>query len=257
MKNRLSNYPKGSKLIKCVHVINCALVEQPIIAHFNNKFIKRRDIGNEYYEGDIGLITKEFEKICILFTCKNDDIAQYKINNIYTCDDCRYVTKISTSFRKHINSSIHIDSLIDIHICDNCNYMTKTLSHLKKHVDNEHVDLSDENTSTEYDTSSDIDNNSIVINPKYMCDDCNYSTNILSNFKIHIDKCMKCYDKYDIIENNKYGNNYICTVCKYTTKISTNFKKHINTDQHIKSVVRYETKKRNRKYNKFLKMENL
>lgn len=61
-KGRMGQYPKGSKLLGLFKCENCDNMEQKLIILFDEKFIKRRDIGNEYYEGDINLMTQQIMK---------------------------------------------------------------------------------------------------------------------------------------------------------------------------------------------------
>ena len=51
--NRIKQYPKGSKLLLlCDCINNCSQIEHTIIQLFKSKYIQRKDIGNEYFEGD-------------------------------------------------------------------------------------------------------------------------------------------------------------------------------------------------------------
>ena len=60
---RLKQYPKGSRVVLNIDVDDCIKVEREIIKVFDEKFKKRKDIGNEYYEGDVNQMIKEFVKI--------------------------------------------------------------------------------------------------------------------------------------------------------------------------------------------------
>jgi hypothetical protein len=49
---RFKQYPKGSKLLLQQVCDNCDMLEIELIRDFKKKYIHRRDIGNEYFEGD-------------------------------------------------------------------------------------------------------------------------------------------------------------------------------------------------------------
>jgi hypothetical protein len=49
---RVNQYPKGSDLLIQIRCIDCITLEKELITIFKDKFIQRKDIGNEYFEGD-------------------------------------------------------------------------------------------------------------------------------------------------------------------------------------------------------------
>ena len=51
--NFLKKCPKGSKLLIQIKCDNCDITRNNLIKYFNNKYTNRRDIGNEYFEGDM------------------------------------------------------------------------------------------------------------------------------------------------------------------------------------------------------------
>lgn len=53
---RFKQYPKGSILLFQMICNNCTTTENNLIHLFNTKYIKRSDIGNEYFEGDFKLM---------------------------------------------------------------------------------------------------------------------------------------------------------------------------------------------------------
>lgn len=60
---RLKNYPKNSVVLCILKVPDSLSYERSLIKEFDKKFIKRTDIGNEYYEGDPAKLIKAFCKI--------------------------------------------------------------------------------------------------------------------------------------------------------------------------------------------------
>lgn len=63
IQKRLSQYPKGSKVLHHFKVNNCHLSEKELLKHLRYKMINRKDIGSEYFEGDIDLIKDEMIKL--------------------------------------------------------------------------------------------------------------------------------------------------------------------------------------------------
>ncbi len=60
---RLKDYPKDSALILVWRVPNCHTVERALISEFDKRYIKRSDIGSEYYEGDVNKMKTTFLRI--------------------------------------------------------------------------------------------------------------------------------------------------------------------------------------------------
>lgn len=49
---RIRNYPKGTRLLFMICVNDCDAMERILLGLFLKKFMKRADIGNEYFQGD-------------------------------------------------------------------------------------------------------------------------------------------------------------------------------------------------------------
>jgi len=59
IKHRMPQYPKDSRLYLCFYcTTNIDTIERNLISSFNLLFIKRSDIGAEYYEGDVTLMIR-------------------------------------------------------------------------------------------------------------------------------------------------------------------------------------------------------
>jgi hypothetical protein len=74
---RILSCPKGSNLLAQISCCDCVKVENEIIQLFNTKYIKRTDIGNEYFEGN------EFEMMKDMFNIianKNTDTLKMQYN---------------------------------------------------------------------------------------------------------------------------------------------------------------------------------
>lgn len=61
--NRLNKYPNGSEIIIITSVLNCDFYERYIIKEFSNIFIRRKDLGTEYFEGDVNKMKNFFLKL--------------------------------------------------------------------------------------------------------------------------------------------------------------------------------------------------
>ena len=77
---RFKQYPKNSVLLFQSICNNCNIMEKIIIKVFKKKFIRRKDIGNEYFEGDyekminiINLKIRKYKKLINKYI-KNEDI---------------------------------------------------------------------------------------------------------------------------------------------------------------------------------------
>ena len=57
---RLTQYSKGSKIILLMEVENCHEFENQVKDIFNKKYQRRKDLGNEYYEGDKDEMVKDY-----------------------------------------------------------------------------------------------------------------------------------------------------------------------------------------------------
>lgn len=55
-KNRLSSYPKASVVYNLTKFKDCHDTEKELLKLFETKFVKRTDIGKEYFEGDTDMM---------------------------------------------------------------------------------------------------------------------------------------------------------------------------------------------------------
>lgn len=62
---RLKHYPKGSILLLQIICSDCIKIETMLIRWFNIKYISRKDIGNEYFEGDYHKMIIDIYDVCI------------------------------------------------------------------------------------------------------------------------------------------------------------------------------------------------
>ena len=76
---RFKQYPPGSVPIMCALVGDSKKLENLIIKVFSKKFKRRRDIGKEYFEGNIDLMAIEFTKL--VTNCGNSIITMTPIKD--------------------------------------------------------------------------------------------------------------------------------------------------------------------------------
>ena len=94
---RLNSYPKGSDLILQYKCVGCDNIEKELIQIFKDKYIHRKDIGYEYFEGDwIDMSDIIFNNILI---CNKTKFNNSSINITIEEKD------IITSYRDFIKSS--------------------------------------------------------------------------------------------------------------------------------------------------------
>jgi hypothetical protein len=62
---RIKGYPNGSILFLNLPCENCDVMEKKLIKHFDEKFVKKSEIGREYYEGELKNLIQEFISITI------------------------------------------------------------------------------------------------------------------------------------------------------------------------------------------------
>ena len=116
LNKRIKSYPKNSKLELVYLCNNCNKAEQKILNIFDNEFIKRKDYGNEYYEGDVQIMINIIQnniigkKIDII----NNIMVEPQINNINTkinksnnikCYFCDKVYKNKNNLKVHLNNN--------------------------------------------------------------------------------------------------------------------------------------------------------
>jgi len=61
--SRLQGYPKSSQVVLFIDVFDCHKTEKKLISAFDNLFTHRKDIGREYYEGDLNAMKRTFFNI--------------------------------------------------------------------------------------------------------------------------------------------------------------------------------------------------
>ena len=136
---RFNQYPKGSVLLLQTVCSNCDLMEVNIIKLFKTKYIRRKDIGNEYFEGNLNDMKEDINNYLKTqdeyFEGNFNDINNYlKTQDEHFCEKCNYNTNKKQDYKKHLLTNRHLDNTDkNIFICINCDKKYLYQSGLCKH----------------------------------------------------------------------------------------------------------------------------
>lgn len=97
---RMNGYPKGTEVLFMSLVSNCFVLEETIKKIFTQKFIKRKDIGNEYFEGNVNEMLKIIREQINL---QMDNIKMTDVNKILY-DDIK--TEINCITNKNLKNNV-------------------------------------------------------------------------------------------------------------------------------------------------------
>ncbi len=111
---RFNNYPKGSILLYYFYCDDCKIIENNIIQLFKKLFIQKKELGNEYFEGDIYLMMIEIAKIIYNNNERNKTI---ECNNNFKCNKCNKILASKQSLNRHIIICKEISNPLECHIC--------------------------------------------------------------------------------------------------------------------------------------------
>ena len=212
---RFNQYPKGSILLFQIICNNCKIIEKNIITTFIEKFIQRKDIGTEYFEGDYVLM------IDMIYTIvKNNNIKLCKycdsIDTEYICDIC----KINIKYKYYKIIKEFPDYKNDISFGGTCKYIkiqnlkSKTILYINEDIS--------ENIKENNIEENDMINTFIVEAPL------NYGLNY---FDTLINDNILCIDNIYDLNSDKFKKSIL------KTKINFNIE---NYDTYIKKNIEYE-----------------
>lgn len=90
---RFANYPNGSKLLFQCICINCDDIERDIITSFKDLFIHKKEVGNEYFEGDYIMMIdiiytkiQEYKNCCKKYYDKNETKNDFESEGEGECE---------------------------------------------------------------------------------------------------------------------------------------------------------------------------
>jgi hypothetical protein len=262
---RFNQYPKGSVLLFQIICDNCKNIENQVIKLFKQNFKLRKDIGNEYFEGeyknmiDIIYSTVKNEKnICdetIYYDNNEDEEEDIKLKNNLMCEK---ISKIFTDYRNDESFGGN-KKYIKISMIDNEYIVFYINPRLMEHLQDYYENLSE---TTFYEC--------IIIQYKIhknVADQLQYFNNLISKKLVYLDKIYDINStdfinkinktKFDIkIENYDEFQIHLTNIkfyCKITEKIRQLF--HCNT---IVNDCLYSTiVKEDETYDIFKKIKNL
>lgn len=139
--NRFYQYPKGSKLLYQSSCEDCRKCESLILQKFRESFVQRKDIGNEYFEGNFREMKKIMTAVIESEEYKNSNFmpTEEKISNQnksttetnnnevkrYQCNNCNFFTNKKFNYVTHMQSKKHemkkMPQKEKNFICNNCN----------------------------------------------------------------------------------------------------------------------------------------
>ena len=127
---RFNQYPKGSTLLFQIICNDCLSIEKQILSNFKSTFILRKDIGNEYFEGNFT------EMISIISAIV---IESYKIQDVveFVPDANNLNTKTKLSIPLENTDDINDNQMH--YICEICNKAFSTKQNYNRHINNETI----------------------------------------------------------------------------------------------------------------------
>lgn len=219
---RFKQYPKGSKLL-LQHICNdCDMLEKKLISDFKNKYKHRKDLGNEYFEGNYNDMIKDIHNKITNYVIHNANTDEMDKPEIEIDDDVKilfpnYCDDESFGGTKLlIKIYIEVDKIIIKYIDCDINNLNDTPIH------NYMV--------TEEEVYRDgWDNNCKFFDMKYKD---NYYNNIIKNKVIENNKTYDLNDVRFIRRLDKYKHsiklNYSDKLAYITDKYRLHFKKKFN-----------------------------
>jgi hypothetical protein len=142
---RFLQYPKGSILLLQLICLDCNNSEVNILKVFKDKYIQRKDIGNEYFEGDyISLISDIFDIISLTnsntfnYIPKNkQEVLIHKVANI-----CLHTPQSNDTHLQNTKITDSLSELIPVkyginkgsYYCKTCNYKTYVKQNYNTHL---------------------------------------------------------------------------------------------------------------------------
>lgn len=165
IRRRLSQYPKGSRLLFSIYTPDCLTAERELIRKFKSTFKPRVDIGREYFEGEsycmIDIIseyvTTQLQNIIVIDEDSEMDCSGQNIKQDLTMAVMEFVTCTSENLGgKKLRSRVVYQNFIDwlnskrYHVVVTHAKLTKELNRLYKTVDSTHYFDDDDGVGIEH-----------------------------------------------------------------------------------------------------------
>jgi len=218
---RLHNYPRGTILVIQIECINCSIMERRLINLFKKKFIVRRDLGYEYFEGNRTLMQQcIYEEVMRERRIHDEVMKERRIHE----EEIKEVDDILDSIVNDISSNNpDVDDVLDTFVDD--------ISSNNSDVD----DISSDNTIVDdvLDTIvNDISSNNSVVDDisDTIVDDISSNTSVVHNVSsnnLFVDDVLDTIvDDISSESGNKTLKQFSCAFCEYKTSKRFNMEKH-------------------------------
>lgn len=166
IRRRLSQYPKGSRLLFSIYTPDCLTAERELIRKFKSTFKPRADIGREYFEGESycmidvisEYVTTQLQNIVVID--EDSDMADCSGQNIkqdLTMAVMEFITCMSESLSgKKVRSRLLYQKFVDwlnskrYHVVVTHTKLTKELNRLYRTVDSTHYFDDDDGVGIEH-----------------------------------------------------------------------------------------------------------
>lgn len=138
---RFKQYPKGSKLILQQVCNDCDMLETQLIRDFKNKYIHRKDIGNEYFEGDYNDMVKDIHNKITNNVVSNEDVEDEhnsSCNDEDDEDDEYEEDNSEADYKLYIHD---YEKWSGIHICYNDNDIDKVRQLIKSYNVKKNIEI--------------------------------------------------------------------------------------------------------------------
>ena len=161
---RVKQYPTGSNIMFIIYCNNSIVCEKNLIQLFTKLFIRKKNYGNEYFEGDIDMMIFTIFKYLYKDKFKNNN----KLKSIYNIESLEKVIEVNKVNKA--NEIVKVNKVVEHkdRTCPDCIKIFKYPSGLKKHLEASYNCKKDKTDIDLYFCNIKIDN----IN-KNMCNKCN------------------------------------------------------------------------------------
>ena len=219
---RANSYPKGSDLKFQMSVINSHKVETQIIKLFEQEFIRRRDLGSEYFEGDVedmGQRLMDIAKQCNRDERKEindlkDEISDLKeeLDELKNINLQTKMREIGDKFQEDMQRIMHAKLLS---------------SQSDASVDFESVNSDDASADACVNSADASANAPKIKKTNRTCKICEKTFGTNANYIFHINRQIPCV-AFDSVEAIPLVKNFKCNRCEVCFQSNYKLTSHLN-----------------------------
>lgn len=205
---RFNQYPKGSVLLFQTICNDCKKIENQVIKQFKEKFIRRDDIGSEYFEGNYKLMID-----IIYLTVKNEcneEEDKYILTPINQSKQTSFISK-----DEEAQSKLTVDKCKERETREDQYYPNQHSNHTNEKT----VNIALSNYSQCIPCGFKCNNKKDY--KYYSCEKCDYNTSNKKDYKKHLNTIKHIGNKLDPI--------YSCEQCDKVYQTSSGLWKHNKT----------------------------